>query len=65
MTDGEDECEMNEGFHKFLVLHIECKKNKKVCCNLLPTETSISHFKPIIAVIMEVLGMNCSIPHHL
>lgn len=43
------------------------KKSEKVtrCCNLLPTETNISDVKAIIAVIVEILGMNCSIPHNL
>lgn len=48
--------------------HCVCtKKSEKVtkCCNLLPTETNISDVKAIIAVIVEILGMNCSIPHNL
>lgn len=33
--------------------------------NLLPTETNIFDVKAVVAVIVEVLGMNCSIPHNL
>lgn len=66
-TDGEAAREMVDGFHKLLLLlHTNRKrKRKKGCCNLLPTETNISHFEPVIAVIVEILCMNCSIPHHL
>lgn len=33
--------------------------------HLLPTKTNISNVEAIIIVIMEILGVNCSIPHNL
>lgn len=34
-------------------------------CDLLPTETDTFDFKAVVAVVVEVLGMNSCIPHDL
>lgn len=43
----------------------EEKKDTNRQCNLLPTEGDVCNVKAVITVIMEILGMNCRIPHYL